>query len=151
VAIYSLGIRTTMPRGTGGSQACLEIRTTSTNRPRLMEFGLCVAVGGSIGIGGFGLGRPTAIGVGPSQLIPLLPETADDPPGTVRVALDWATPPTLPAQFLRRGGMVAVGMVGPLFCWSFPYGLAIPVSASLALFATVNQTQQVDVWMVVDE
>lgn len=142
MAIYSLANRTT---NVTIANPCLEIRTASTDKPRIMEIGISlVAATASV----FGLGRPQAIGVTPTTPVTVLAEDASDPAGTVQTALAWATPPTVPLNFFRRVSLPAT--IGAGVIWTFPNGLTIPVSSSLVLW-NISATSVIDTWVVLDE
>ncbi|HEV8642159.1 MAG TPA: hypothetical protein VGV13_13750 [Methylomirabilota bacterium] len=141
MAIYSLSQRTT---NVTIANACLEIRTASTDRPRIMEIGLTLnAATASV----FGLGRPQAIGITPVN-VAFLAEDSGDPASTINGSLSWATGPTVPLNVFRRASLPA--LVGAGIVWTFPRGLVIPVSSSLVLW-NISATGAVDVWVVVDE
>lgn len=143
MAIYSLANRIS---NVTIANPCLEIRTTSTDRPRVLEIGITLAEAiASV----FGLGRPQAIGITPTSPVSLLAEDAGDPAATVNTALAWATPPTVPLQFFRRASLEA--KVGAGIIWTFaPPGLIIPISGGLVLW-NITAVALADIWVVVDE
>ncbi len=126
--IYSLAVRTT---GVATATAAWEIRTDATHRARLMELGVFLAAAtASV----YGLGRPAAIGVTPTTPVDF---EAEDPAdvaiaSALQSALAWATGPTVPAKFFRRMSLPAT--IGSGVIWTWPKGLAIPVSSSLVLW-----------------
>lgn len=124
-----LGVRTT---GTGAGAAAWEIRTGATpGRWRLVELEIYLAAAtASV----FGLGRPAAIGATPTSPVDFLPDDPNDviASGVVQSALAWGTEPTAPANFHKRisiGGAIGNGGI-----FTFPQGIAIPVSSSLVLW-----------------
>lgn len=142
MAIYSLSQRTS---NVTIANACWEIRTTATDRPRIMELGITInAATASV----FGLGRPAAIGITPTTPVTLLAEDPGDPAATVVCALAWATGPTVPANFFRRISLPAT--VGAGVIWTFPRGLVIPISSSLVLW-NITGNSVADVYVVGDE
>lgn len=142
MAIYSLSQRTS---NVTIANACWEIRTTATDRPRIMEIGITInAATASV----FGLGRPAAIGVTPTTPVTFLAEDPGDAAATVTAALAWATGPTVPANFFRRISLPAT--VGAGVIWTFPKGLLIPVSSSLILW-NITANSVADVYAVIDE
>ena len=142
MAIYSLANRTT---NITIANACLEIRTASTDRPRVMEIGIFLAAAtASV----FGLGRPQAIGITPTAPVTILQEDPGEPAGTVQTALAWATGPTVPLQFFRRIGLPAT--IGTGVIWTFPRGLIIPISSSIVVW-NITATGVADIYVVVDE
>lgn len=142
MAIYSLASRTS--NVTTGN-CCWELRTTSTDRPRVMEIGIFLA-GATAST--FGLGRPQAIGITPTSPVTVQAEDPGDPAGTCQVALAWATGPTIPLQYFRRISLPAT--VGTGVIWTFPRGLVIPISFSLILW-NLSSMGVSDVYVVVDE
>lgn len=142
MAVYSLANRTS---NVTIANACLEIRTASTDRPRIMEIGIFLAAATA---STFGLGRPQAIGVTPTSPVTVLAEDPGDPVGTVQTALAWATGPTVPLQFFRRVALPAT--IGTGIIWTFPRGLVIPVSSSIVIW-NISATGVADIYCVVDE
>lgn len=141
MAIYSLAQRTT---NTTISNANVEIRTASTNRPKLMEHGFAQVTGTA---SSYGLGRPAAIGVTPVN-VAFLPEDAGEPTAITNASLSWGTSPTAPTNYFRRINTPAT--IGAGVIWTFPRGLPIVVSSSLVNF-NITATVALDTWSVVDE
>ena len=112
--------------------ASWEIRTGSTpGRWRLMQLEIFLAEAtASV----FGLGRPAAIGVTPTTPVDFDPEDPNDviASGAIQSALGWATPPTVPAKFIKR--LPAPATVGSGIIWTWPEGLVIPVSSALVVW-----------------
>lgn len=142
MAIYSLANRTT---NVTIANACLEIRTASTDRPRIMEIGIFMAAATA---STFGIGRPQAIGITPTSPITVLAEDTGDPAGTVTTALAWATGPTVPLNFFRRIQLPATIGAGAIL--TFPRGLVIPISSSIIVW-NISATGVSDIYVVVDE
>ena len=143
MAIYSLSQRTTS--GTAAT-AAWEVRSTSTNKPKMMEMSFTqVAATASV----FGIGRPAAIGVTPTTPQTFLDEQdGNGPTGLTTAAVAWGTGPTVPANFFRRVAMPAT--IGAGFVWTFPRGLGIPISGSIVLWV-IATASVVDASAVVDE
>ena len=142
MAIYSLANRTT---NVTIANACLEIRTAATDRPRIMEIGIFLA---SAIASVFGLGRPQAIGVTPTSPVTVLQEDPGEAAGTVQTALAWGTGPTVPLQFFRRIGLPAT--IGTGVIWTFPRGLIIPISSSIVIW-NITAAGVADIYIVIDE
>lgn len=143
MAIYSLSQRTTAVTAV----AAWEIRTTATDRPRLMELGITLnAATASV----FGLGRPAAIGITPTTPQTFLAEDPGDAAATVTAAVAWGTAPTSPTgpNYFRRISLPAT--IGAGVIWTFPKGLLIPVSSSLVLYLLTTGSVA-DVYAVIDE
>lgn len=143
MAVYSLSQRTAS--GTAAT-AAWEVRSTSTNKPKVMEVGLSInAATASV----FGLGRPGAIGVTPTSPQTFLDEAdGNAPAGLTTCAVAWGTGPTVPANFLRRASTPAT--IGAGVIWTFPRGLGLPISGSFVLW-NIGTNSVADVWAVVDE
>lgn len=143
MAQFALAQRTI---ATAAGSACWEIRSTSANKPRILELGISqvTAVAGV-----FGLGRPAAIGTTPTS-----PQTVVDesdgagPVGLTTACVAWGGVPTVPANFLRRQAFPAT--IGAGVIWTFPRGLAIPVSGSIVVWV-IATAPVCDVYAVVDE
>jgi hypothetical protein len=143
MAIYSLRNRTTI---TTTGAACLEIITTSTDRPRIMEIGIFLAAATA---STYGLGRPAAKGVTPGTLTTVQAEDPGDPAGTVQFALSWGTAPTVPAAFFRAISLP--GTIGTGVIWTFPRGLIIPISYSIVIWNLATNSAATDIYAVIDE
>jgi hypothetical protein len=142
MAIYSLAQRTTTFTTT--TTACIEWRSTATDRANVMEIGYISATATAQTLG---LGRPQAIGVTPVNVL-FLAEDFSSPASTMNGSLSWATSPTVPLNFFRRFNLPATLGAGIVF--TFPRGLNIPISASLVLW-NISTTVASDVWCVLDE
>ena len=142
MAIYALAQRTS---NVTSAAAAWEIRTASTDRPKIMEIGFTLVTAAATVIG---LGRPAAIGITPTTPVTVLAEDTGDPAGTVTACLASSTLPTVPPQFLRRAAFA--GTIGSGIVWTFPRGLVIPVSSSIVLWNILGGAT-LDAWVVVDE
>jgi hypothetical protein len=127
--------------------ASWEVRSAAANRPKLMEIGISInAATASV----FGIGRPAAIGVGPTSPQTWLDES-DGGAGTglTTSAVAWGTTaPTVPANFFRRVSTPAT--VGAGIIWTFPRGLGLPVAGSIVVWVLATSSVA-DVWGVVEE
>jgi len=143
LAIYSASQRTTS--GTAAT-AAWEVRSTSSNKPKVMEVGISInAATASV----FGLGRPAAIGITPTSPVTFLDESdGNGAAGLTTCAVAWGTGPTVPANFFRRVSTPAT--VGAGIIWTFPRGLGLPVSGSIVVW-NIGTDSVADVWAVVDE
>lgn len=143
MAIYSLAQRTTQ---TAAANAAWEVRSTSANKPKLME----LAITQNTGVAGvYGIGRPGAIGLTPTTPQTFLDEAdGGGPAGNTTAAVAWGTGPTVPANFFRRYSCAATIGVGVIA--TFPRGLGIPVSGSIVVWI-IATAPVCDVSAVVDE
>jgi len=142
MSIYAISNRTV---GVGSGAAGLEIRTTATERAKILEITITMAAAtASL----FGIGRPQAIGVTPTTPVTVIPEDFAEPAGSTQTALAWATPPTVPLFFFRRINLPATIGAGRVI--TFPRGLVIPVSSSLVIWnLAANGVSDIDI--VLDE
>lgn len=139
MAVYSMARRTT---NVTIANPCIEIIAGATIRVKIVEISIIL---GAATASEFGIGRPAAIGVTPTAPVTFLPEDINDPTGVITCALAWATPPTIPANFLRRcsiAGAVGAGIVFP-----FPRGLFIEASKSVVIW-NVSATGVADINVV---
>ena len=111
--------------------AVFDIRTSSTDYALLLSLEL-TTIGASGSAISLGIGTPASIGVAKPSGIVLLAEDASKPPN-VSVGIDWTTPPTSPAKFLRR--MSIVGSSNTTTRYVFPEGLKIAPGSSMVLWA----------------
>jgi hypothetical protein len=143
MSISSLGLRTTNLTIT---QACWELRSPATVRPKVLELSIIQATGTAQSLG---LGRPQAQGVTPVNVLFQCDDLLDGGGTSVmNASLSWATSPTVPLIFHRRwnsAATIGVGMV-----WTFPRGLVLPVSASLVIW-NITTAVACDVNCVLDE
>lgn len=98
----------------------------------------------------YGLGRPAAIGIGPTTPVAVLSEEggqAEEYQTTTAVA--WGTTaPTAPVQFFRRVSFPNV--ISSSILWVFEHGLYIPAAGTIVLW-NLASNGVVDVTAVVDE
>lgn len=143
MSIYSLSQRTS---ATAAAAASWEVRSTSANKPKLMEVGLSQNAATA---GAYGLGRPGAIGVTPTSPQTFLDEQdGNGPTGNTTAAVAWGTGPTVPTNFFRRISCPAT--IGAGVIWTFPRGLGIAVTNSIVVWI-IATAPVCDVWGVVDE
>lgn len=143
MALYALAQRTT---ATAAASATWEVRSTSANKPKIMELGISqvTAVAGS-----YGIGRPGAIGTTPTSPQTFVDEgDGNAPAGNTTAAVAWGGGPTVPTNFNRRLTCAASIGVGAIF--TFPRGLGIPVSGSIVVWI-IATAPVLDVYAVVDE
>lgn|ERR1700690_2862303 len=125
MSISSAGARTTNLTIT---QAQWELRTGSTNRPKVLEISIIQATATAQSLG---LGRPQAIGITPVNVL-FQADDPGDPASVQNYSLSWGTSPTVPLIFHRRWNSAATIGVG--IVWTFPRGLVVPVSSSLVIW-----------------
>jgi coproporphyrinogen III oxidase len=107
----------------GVSNAALGwLRSTTGKDMRIWEVAVYES-GGTAAATDFGLGRPAAISVTPTTVVPQAEDTSSAAAAcTGQVAA--GTKPTVPAFFLRRFGVPAT--LGAGVIWTFPEGLIVP-------------------------
>jgi hypothetical protein len=143
MALYALSQRTT---ATAAASANWEIRSASTNKPKIMEAGFTQTAATA---GVYGIGRPGAIGVTPTSPQTFVDEgDGNAPAGVTTSAVAWGTGPTVPTNFNRRVSCAATIGVG--FIFTFPRGLGLPISGSI-VFWILATAPVGDAYSVVDE
>lgn len=143
MSLYALSQRTTQ---TVTANASWEVRSTSTNKPKIMELGISqvTAVAGT-----YGIGRPAAIGITPTTPQTFVDEGDGNAPAALTTAaVAWGTAPTVPANFNRRLTCAATIGVGAIF--TFPRGFGIPISGSIVVWI-IATAPVCDVYAVADE
>jgi hypothetical protein len=143
MTLYALSQRTI---ATAGSSTAWEIRSSSTNKPKILEFGLSQvsAVNGS-----YGIGRPGSIGVTPTTPQTFADEGDGNAPASLTTgAVAWGTAPTAPSFFNRK--ITCTNVIGGGAIFSFPRGFVIPVSSSITLWL-FSIAPVLDTYAVVDE
>jgi hypothetical protein len=146
MALYGLAQRTTSSTIATAAQ---EIRSTSANKPRMLEYGLSQV---SAGAATYGIGRPTAIGVSPTGPVTFVDEGDGNAPAAQTTAcVAWGTGPQAPTFFNRRFNSNST-TVGAGVIFIFPRGMAIPLSSSIVLWNISGASSlYCDVYAVVDE
>jgi hypothetical protein len=144
MAIYSQGFNTTVVTTTAPSA---DIKASSTNSPKLMEYGINL---GAATASTYGLGRPGNDGsVAQTAAVLLQAENPADPAAQTGTAVAWGTAPTVPAIFLRRVYLPATTGAGVI--WTFPRGLTLPVSKGLVQWNIAASAANCAIWCVADE
>ena len=143
MSISSLALRTTTFTTT--TAANWELRTGSTNRPKVLEISYINATTATAQ--SIGLGRPQAIGITPVNVL-FQADDPGDPASVQNASLSWGTSPTVPLIFHRRWSGAATVGVG--IVWTFPRGLVVPISSSLVLW-NITTTVAADVNCALDE
>lgn len=112
---------------TGVSASALGwLRSTAGKDMRIWEVGV-YQESGTAAATAVGLGRPAAISLTPTTIVPQTEDTsAAAAVCTGQVAA--STKPTAPALFLRRFGIPAT--LGAGIIWTFPQGLVVPSGPS---------------------
>ncbi len=127
MALYALAQRTIS--GVAAT-ASWEIRSTAGNKPKLatLELTQNTAVAGV-----YGIGTPAALGITPTTPQTFLDEgDGNGAAGNTVAAVAWGTPPTVPANFVRRYSCAATIGVG--FIYLPPGGKGLAVSSSLVVW-----------------
>lgn len=144
MATYSISQRSTV---TTIAAAAWELRSASTNKPKVMELGI---FNGAATASVYGIGRPAAIGVTPTTPVTVLDESdGNGTAGVTTCAVAWGTGPTVPPNFFRRASVPATIGAGIVFSW--PRGLGIPASGSIVVWNITANSAVVDFHAVVDE
>lgn len=143
MSLYSLSQRTI---NTVVNTPAWEIRSASTDKPRLIEMGISQNTATS---GEYGLGRPGQIGLVPTTPQNFVTESDSGASASLSTgAVAWGTAPTSPTYFNRRAMPNAA--IGAGVIWSFPRGFDIPQTSSLVIWIA-TAAPVCDVWAVVDE
>lgn len=143
MTLYGLSQRTI---ATAGSSAAWEVRSASTNKPKIMELGISQV---SATAGSYALGRPGSIGVTPTSPQTFVDEgDGNAPTALTTAAVAWGTAPTSPTFFNRK--ITCSNAIGAGGIFSFPRGFAIPVSSSVVIWL-MSLSSALDAYMVVDE
>lgn len=142
MSLASISVRTS---NLAISQSSAELRTAAGATCRVLEVLLTQAVATAQSLC---LGRPAAVGITPGNTSLFQRDDSADPACTTSVSLTWGTSPTLPTVMLRRWNTAATLGIG--IVWTFPRGIIIPISGSLAV-GNVTAAQPCDVNMTIDE
>jgi hypothetical protein len=143
MSIYSIGRRTT---NVTGGQVNFDVACGSGVTARLMELGIFLAAATA---GTYGLNRPTALGTRTSPVALLLEsEPGVLPAAETDSAIAHSVQPTLATDYFRRISFPAT--IGTGVIWTFPRGVAMALSTSLAVVG-ITTPAVCDVHAAVDE
>ena len=143
MSLYGLSQRTT---ATATASPNWEIRSASTNKPRVMELGISQNAATA---GVYGFGRPGAIGTTPTSPQNFVAEDdAGAPTSLSTAAVAWGGAPTVPTNFNRR--ISCTNVVGVGVIWTFPRGVDIATSNSVIIWIIATAPVN-DQWAVISE
>jgi hypothetical protein len=126
MARYSIGFAKT----TGAAAGLLaQLRTGTARDLRIFELGIftTTAVAGEVG-----LIRPSAVGATFTSTATGSPEDPSSAAGVAVVDTVAGTAPTIGTNYMRRIQLPAT--IGAGVIWTFPTGLVVPTSGSIALW-----------------
>lgn len=145
MAIYSIA-RTSAVTTTANAAA--DVAVSTGLRPRVMEIGVFL---GAATASTYGLNRTTAIGTRTTPLA-LLAEDPADPALTgitlVDSAVAFSVQPTFAASDLRLIALPAT--IGTGMVWTFPKGLVVAVSSSIAVVNRATNSASLQAHFVCD-
>jgi hypothetical protein len=145
MALYSLARRGT---ATTSGNAVWDVAAATGVRPKIMELGLFL---GAATASTYDLFRTTALGTRTTP-IALVAEDPGDPAlagiNLVDSAIAFSVEPTETTTALRRIGLPAT--IGTGVIWTFPRGITIANSLSLALINGATNSAAVDVYVAAD-
>lgn len=145
MSIYSIGRRGT---ATTQNNAVFDTACSTGVRPKVMELGLFL---GAATASRYGLFKTSALGTRTSP-IALVAEDPGDPTlagiNLVDAAIAWSAEPTEVANEYRTIGLPATIGVGVI--WTFPRGLTIANSLSLAVINQATNSAALDCHIVAD-
>jgi hypothetical protein len=133
----------------GVSNAALAwLRTTAGKDMRVWEVAIYES-GGTAAATDIGLGRPAAVSLTPTTVVPQAEDTSSAAAAcTGQIAA--STKPTAPALYLRRFGIPAT--LGAGVIWTFPNGLVVPTGpAELVAWNIGAATSTFSGYFVYDE
>lgn len=139
MALYSLAQRTSAVNFAASAEYI-----AGANRFRVIEFSWISAVAQAAWIS---WGRPALAGSGPVASL-FQAETPGDPASTSSGAMTWASGPTLPPQFYRRG--VVGASAGSGIIWTFPRGFVVNHGRSVVLWNN-STSPAADISCVIEE
>ena len=124
------------------------IRTTTAKDIRIWEVAVYMS-GGTATATDVGVGRPAAISLTPTTVVPVAEDTSAGA-ATCTGQVAASTKPTAPAAYLRRFGIPAT--VGAGVIWSFPVGIVVPTGpAELVVWNIGASTSTFSGYFVYDE
>ena len=143
MARYEIGVAKTTTAAAG---MIVQIRTGAARDLRLWELGIFTTTAVAAEVG---LIRPTAVGATFTSSATGAPEDNVSGAGVVVVDTAATTAPTIGTNYMRR--IQFPGTVGSGVIWTFPAGITVPVSSSLALWQISALAVGYDAYFVYDE
>ena len=143
MARYGIGISKT----TGAAAGLLtQLRAGASRDLRVYEIGVfaSTAVSGTIG-----LIRPSAVGATFTSSGVGAPEDNAAGAGVAVVDTAATTAPTIGTNYMRR--IVLPGSIGAGVIWTFPVGINVPISTSLALWQISSLAVSYETYFLYDE
>ena len=143
MARYNIGVQKTTTAAAG---LLCQLRTGPARDVRVFEIGIfaTTAVSGEVG-----LIRPSAVGATFTSSATGAAEDGAAGAGVAVVDLAATTAPTIGTNYMRR--IQLPGSIGAGVIWTFPVGINIPVSSSLALWQLSAAAVTYDVYVCFDE
>ena len=136
--IYATSTTVSVIFATGGSGAICDLESSATESPALLAIDVSMVEGSAETII-FGLGIASNTPV-PSFSIAFAPEYPNDPPCTSIMATAWSLAPAVPTNYFRSFKGVSGASTSYNQLLTFPRGLKISPSSSLALWNTNTST-----------
>lgn len=124
----------------------VQLRTGASRDLRIWEIGVfaTTAVSGSVG-----LIRPSAVGATFTSTGTGQPEDNVSGAGVAVIDTAATTAPTIGTTYMRQATLPAT--IGAGIVWTFPNGLVVPVSSSMAIWQTSAAAVGYAVYFVYDE
>lgn len=150
---YSVGVNAVAAGGSAASGPLATLVAPATSKVCVREIGSVLYTTNVNTV--WAVGRPAVNGITPREQFPFLPQQDPNGPAALSICVvDWVTPPTVPAQFLRRQGYATtLTNVGVL--WTFPRGLGVPAGGQLCLWNIYGAANtgliSHNSWMEIDE
>lgn len=143
MARYEIGVQKVTTAAAG---LLVQLRTGTARDVRVFEIGVFAASAVS---GEVALIRPTAVGATfASSAVGASLDSASGA-GVSVVDLSATTAPTIGTNYMRR--IVLPGNIGAGIIWTFPLGINVPVSSSIALWQLTALAVTYDVYFDYDE
>lgn len=144
MAIYSLSLNSTV---TTTAAPCWGFLAQTDENPTIYELHLDL---GAATASTYGFGRAAAAGITPTTPVSVLPHgPANTTTGKSTCQMAWGTPPTIPANFLRRKSLPAT--IGAGVIWTFPGGLGVASSSELVIWNLATNSASVNITVVSEE
>jgi len=142
MALYSLGRLTT---NTTQNNVGFDIACGSGVRGKIMEIG-CFNQTAAAAI--WSLNRPTAVGTRTTPVALIAEDPADPAQTDIDSAIAFSVQPTLATNEFRR--MATTATIGAGIVWTFPRGLVIAASGSIAVVDRAATVVAFNSYVVVD-
>ena len=125
----------------------MDFKAAQASFPKLFEMGIQI---GAATASTFGIGRSSNTPVQTNTAVLLAEDGGNTVAGQTTQAVTWSTAPTIPTIFSRN--IILNNAIGQSVVFTWPRGFSLsPAAASLVVWNQANNSNNTNVWAVLDE